>query len=140
MNAWGLEEILSVEFDAINYDFKFNGRQRASYGKGVRGILTSAVSLSIMKHSLTETNPHLGVVVIDSPLKAYADAESTETRETPIETVRERMYKWLSNWTGPGQIVVIENERVPDDLRTKLHVHEFSGKAPSKRRGFYPDE
>ncbi|WP_175751117.1 hypothetical protein [Burkholderia anthina] len=140
VNAWGLGEIVSAEFDAAGYDFKFNGRKRTSYGKGVRGILTTAVVIALMEYSLKEGHPHLGTVVVDSPLKAYADPESNEIRDVPLQTVRERMYGWLSKWAGFGQIFVIENEKVPDNLRGKLPIHEFSGKAPSARRGFYPAE
>ncbi|WP_321808863.1 hypothetical protein [Burkholderia sp. BCC1993] len=138
VNAWGLGEIASVGFDVEGYDFTFNERKRSSYGKGVRGILTTAIVIALMEYSLERGHPHLGMVVVDSPLKAYADPESNEIRDVPLQTVRERMYRWLSKWTGLGQIFVIENEKVPDNLRGKMPIHEFSGKAPSARRGFYP--
>jgi hypothetical protein len=138
LDKWGLPEMGDVVFDDSTYDFKIAGRLRTSFGKGVRGIIGSAISIAIMEHALQEGHPHLGVAVVDSPLKAYADSKSSDDNTVPTKTVLDKMYGWLAKWEGPGQIVIIENGEVPLDLCPALSVTQFYGTAPGGRRGFYP--
>ncbi|MDP1335017.1 hypothetical protein Q6252_28475, partial [Klebsiella pneumoniae] len=85
-------------------DLMIDGRRRLSYGAGKRGIFLSAMFIALMQHALKEGHPHLGTVVLDSPLKAYAQKQSTDTdRDVAIATVNDRFYSWLSRFEGPGQ-------------------------------------
>lgn len=47
-----------------------------------------------MRHALAQGHPHLGAVVLDSPLKAYAQKESPDDndRDIPTGTVNESFY------------------------------------------------
>ncbi|WP_174825356.1 hypothetical protein [Paraburkholderia madseniana] len=78
-----------------------------------------------------------GVVVIDSPLKAYADPDSAEERARPTRTLTDRFYAWLSTWGGPGQIVVAENEKIHAATADVLKPVEFTRRNDSGRAGFY---
>ena len=139
LNEWGFTSIQSVHVDAEVGDLVLDGRRRLSYGAGKRGIFRSAFTIALMKHALEMGFPHLGTVVLDSPLKAYAQKESTDTdRDVPLATVNESFYFWLSKWSGPGQIVVLENEPVAPEVAKALHATKFTDDYFEGRQGFYP--
>lgn len=84
-------------------------------------------------------HPHLGFVVIDSPLKSYADPKSKEQRDIAVSTVTDRFYAWLAKWQGPGQLVILENQEIKDDSKALLKPLEFIGDGDEDGRpGFYP--
>lgn len=137
--AWGFTSIQFVQVDAEACDLVIDGRRRLSYGAGKRGLFRTALTIALMRHALKMGNPHLGAVVLDSPLKAYAQKESTDTdRDVPLVTVKESFYVWLSQWSGPGQIVVLENEPVDSAVAPVLQATEFTDSFAEGRQGFYP--
>lgn len=140
LNDWGFTSIHSVHVDAAACDLLINGRRRLSYGAGKRGLFLTAMTIALMQHALKEGHPHLGVVVLDSPLKAYAQKESTDDtdREIPTATVNESFYAWLSRFEGPGQIIVLENEVVDPVTARSLDAIEFTDDYTRGRQGFYP--
>jgi hypothetical protein len=137
---WGFTSIQSVHVDAASCDLLVDGRRRLSYGAGKRGLFLTAMTIALMQHALKEGHPHLGVVVLDSPLKAYAQKESAEDtdRDIPTATVNASFYGWLSRFKGPGQIIVLENEVVDAVTARALGAIEFTDDYTSGRQGFYP--
>lgn len=115
-----------VALDMAACDLVINNRPRLSYGAGKRGIFLTALTISLMKHALEAGHPHLGLVVVDSPLKAYADPESTEDRALPTDTLTNKFYSWLLTWNGPGQIVFAENEEIQPATAAVLKPVEFT--------------
>ena len=84
LNDWGFTSIQSVYVDPKACDLVIDGRRRLSYGAGNRGLFLSAMTIALMQHALKNGHPHLGVVVLDSPLKAYAQKEAPDNdREIP---------------------------------------------------------
>lgn len=139
LNDWGFTSIQSVYVDPKACDLVIDGRRRLSYGAGKRGLFLSAMTISLMQHALTNGHPHLGVVVLDSPLKAYAQKETMDNdREVPTATVNTSFYAWLSRFKGPGQIVVLENEPVDAVTARALGAIEFTDDYTRGRQGFYP--
>jgi len=140
LNEWGFASIKSVYVDTSACDLVIDGRRRLSYGAGKRGLFLSAMFIALMQHALKEGHPHLGVVVLDSPLKAYAQKESADNmdRDIPMATVNARFYGWLARFKGPGQIIVLENETVDSATARSLHVIEFTDDHTHGRQGFYP--
>jgi hypothetical protein len=137
--AWGFKDIAAVELDLEECDLKINGRPRLSYGAGRRAVSLAAMHIAILQNALLHGRPHIGFLVIDSPLKAYADPSKQEANDLPLATVRDNFYLWLSQWTGPGQIVVLENEDVTNaQVAALLKPIEFTGPNGKDRRGFYP--
>jgi hypothetical protein len=134
---WGFDDVQQVTLDTGECDLVIDDRARLSYGAGKRGIFLTALTIGLMKHALQAGNPHLGVVVIDSPLKAYADPDSAEERVLPTRTLTDRFYAWLSTWGGPGQIVVAENEKIHAATADVLKPVEFTRRNDSGRAGFY---
>ena len=80
------------------------------------------------------------MVVLDSPLKAYAQKESADDtdRDIPTATVNASFYGWLSRFKGPGQIIVLENEVVDAVTAHALDAIEFTDDYTRGRQGFYP--
>lgn len=140
LNDWGFTSIQSVHVDAAACDLLIDGRRRLSYGAGKRGLFLSAMTIALMQHALKEGHPHLGVVVLDSPLKAYAQKESADNadRDIPTATVNASFYGWLSRFKGPGQIIVLENEVVDSATALALDAVEFTDDFTRGRQGFYP--
>lgn len=139
LNDWGFTSIQSVYVDPKACDLVIDGRRRLSYGAGKRGLFLSAMTIALMQHALRSGHPHLGVVVLDSPLKAYAQKETPDNdREIPTATVNTSFYSWLSRFEGPGQIVVLENETVDSVTARALDAIEFTDDYTRGRQGFYP--
>lgn len=138
LNDWGFADVNSVAIDALECDLIINGRARLGFGAGKRALFLTALTIALLRYGLEEGHPHLGVVVIDSPLKAYADPTQAETREVPVCTVTENFYSWLSSWNGPGQIVILENEKISDTTALALQPIQFTGVNGKGRPGFYP--
>lgn len=138
--AWGFATVESVYVDPDTCDLVIDGRKRLSFGAGKRGLFRSALTIALMRHALAQGHPHLGVVVLDSPLKAYAQKESADDidRDIPTATVNERFYSWLAGWTGPGQVIVLENETVGPTVAAALKAIEFTDSHTQGRQGFYP--
>lgn len=140
LNEWGFMSIQSVYVDPDACDLVIDGRRRLSYGAGKRGLFLSAMTIALMQHALKEGHPHLGVVVLDSPLKAYAQKESADNmdRDIPTATVNASFYGWLSRFEGPGQIIVLENEAVDPATARALNAIQFTDDNTLGRQGFYP--
>lgn len=135
LNEWGFEEVESVAFDLELGDIRVNHRARLEYGAGTRSIYLMAFAIAVMQYSLSSGFPHLGTLVIDSPLKAYAD------REGPIGvdpvTVAQKFYSWLADWQGPGQITILENEKIAPDTALRFNAIQFTRRNDVGRAGFY---
>jgi hypothetical protein len=138
LEIWGFTDIENIALDAEECDLVLNDRTRLSFGAGRRALYLSALVIALMEHALEKGHPHLGVVVIDSPLKAYADPDSSEQHAVPVKTVTEKFYSWLAKFSGRGQIVVLENERISTETAKNLLPTEFTGVPGVGRSGFYP--
>jgi hypothetical protein len=138
LELWGFTDIENIALDAEECDLVLNDRTRLSFGAGRRALYLSALVIALMEHALEEGHPHLGVVVIDSPLKAYADPDSDEPHDVPVTTVTDKFYIWLAEFSGRGQVIVLENERISAETAETLRPIEFSGKPGVGRSGFYP--
>ena len=138
LEDWGLTDIKNISLDAGECDLVINDRARLSYGAGLRSLYLASLVIALMEYAVEHEHPHLGVVVLDSPLKPYADPKRTESPNVEPSTVREKFYRWLSDWAGYGQIVVLENEEVPDSLTDALKPIAFTKNPALGRAGFYP--
>jgi len=138
LNDWGLTDINNISLDAGECDLIINDRARLSYGAGLRSLYLASLVIALMEYAVEHQHPHLGVVVLDSPLKPYADPKHTSSTGVPLSTVREKFYSWLSGWAGHGQIVVLENEEVPDSRTDELKPIVFTKNPDVGRAGFYP--
>lgn len=139
LHAWGFTGIQSVLLDAEACDLILDSRARLDFGAGKRAIFLAALTIAVMEHAVGNGYPHLGFVVIDSPLKSYADPKSKEQRDVEVSTVTDRFYAWLAKWEGPGQVIILENQEIKSESSTLLEPLEFVGDGDEDgRQGFYP--
>ncbi|MCD4504503.1 hypothetical protein LQR30_10330 [Chromobacterium piscinae] len=138
LNTWGFNSIDNIALDDAVCDLRIDDRSRLSYGAGIRGLYLSSLVIALMEHALEKGHPHLGIVVLDSPLKTYADPESTEEHEVPPATIIDHFYSWLSTWNGRGQIIVLENEPIKPEIAALLDPITFTRVRGKGRYGFYP--
>ncbi|PJL72307.1 hypothetical protein B9Y75_10220 [Stenotrophomonas maltophilia] len=141
LSEWHVPMVHAVHFDEGHADIFINNRQRVSYGKGKRGIFLTAMVVALMERALELGHPHIGIVAIDSPVVTYKDPKhgSQDPEEALDPSVKDRLYGWLADRKEPGQVIILENEEPPQDIRVRLGHTEFvgSGKAIG-RRGFFP--
>lgn len=91
-----------------------------------------------MELAVQAGNPHIGLVVIDSPVLTYRDPKYGSSGEIISEKVADKFFKWMAKWNGPGQLIVLENEEPePDTLELIPHT-VFVGPTGNGRRRFYP--
>lgn len=138
LNTWGFTAIQNIALGDGSCDLRIDDRSRLSYGAGVRGLYLSSLVVALMEHALEKGHPHLGVVVLDSPLKTYADPDSTEEHEVPPATVIDRFYGWMSTWRGRGQVIVLENEPIKPKTAEALEPITFTRIRGKGRYGLYP--
>ncbi|PZU87728.1 MAG: hypothetical protein DI528_06780 [Shinella sp.] len=137
---WGPEP--RVEFDQTEYDIIVDGQDRRSHGKGVRAVLYAAFAIGLLRYCASNDLPHLGLVVIDSPLTSYKKGKSSANGgDKPVDAGIEAAF-WTSLKTVPPdtQIIVIENKEPPEDIAAAVHYEWFAGEnaLPGQRRGFIP--
>jgi len=138
LESWGLDESRQVGFDESACDLRLLEAPRLSYGKGKRAIFLAAYSIALMERALSDRKPHLGFVVIDSPLLTYRDPKCLSADDAISETVADRFFDWMANWNGPGQLVVLENTEPKAESLTEIPHIIFVGPNIDGRRGFYP--
>lgn len=78
------------------------------------------------------------VVRFKSSSAVFSCPASWSFSDVPLATVNERFYSWLSKWSGPGQIIVLENEAVEPVVAEVLQAIEFTDDYSEGRQGFYP--
>lgn len=138
---WGVPEVKSVYYDESKADLCINNRERISYGKGKRGIFLTAYVIALMEQALKIKSPHLGFVVIDSPVVTYKDPKhgSSDKEEALDIAVKDQFYAWLANRQEDGQVIVLENEEPLNELKGKISFTEFVGVGQiAGRSGFFP--
>jgi hypothetical protein len=139
LETWGLDESQQVSFDEKTCDLRLLESPRISYGKGKRAIFLTAYSIAVMEQALKMNSPHLGFVVIDSPVLTYRDPKHGKaTSDTIAVTVAEKFFSWMTKWRGPGQLVVFENEEPDGNVLNQIPHTLFVGPHSKGRQGFYP--
>lgn len=134
---WGFDKEINVFVDEITMDLKINQRERISYGKGKRAIFLTAYLVAIMQYAIEKNHPHLGFIIVDSPLVTHKDPKIINDFDVIQQSVADNFYIWLSEYDFKGQIIIIENDVPPETVKSKLNYIEFTGRKDHKRFGFY---
>jgi hypothetical protein len=85
--------------------------------------------------------PHLGVVVIDSPLTSYKKGKVGASADAPIDPgMEEAFWKSLKVIKQGVQVIIIENKEPPPDVATIVQYEWFAGEGAraGERVGFIP--
>jgi hypothetical protein len=135
LRAWHFPNLDRVTFSEQDQDVVISGRRRASHGKGVRAITHAAFNLALLKYCLSKSMPHPNIVLIDSPLVVYREPDTDESGFAP--DVKDAFYRSLANDFMESQVIILENEDPPADIREVANVIHFTGSATG-RSGFIP--
>ena len=93
LRAWGFPGAGRVHFDSSAKDSVIDGQRS---GKGVRAITHAAMTIGLMEFCRENDLPHIGSVVIDSPLLAYREPESAENSALTNSDLKVRFYEYLA--------------------------------------------
>ncbi|MBK9967233.1 MAG: hypothetical protein IPP07_21070 [Holophagales bacterium] len=140
LREWHFPETGRVVFSEDSQDLVVGGQPRVSHGKGVRALSCSAFIAGVMRHCLQRGLPHPGLIVLDSPLVAYKDPDSSAGADSTLirqAGVKEAFYRALADGFCLGQVIVLENEAPPSDVADRVSHYHFT-KGASGRYGLFP--
>jgi hypothetical protein len=137
LEAWGVPSVEYPEYDQHALDIRAGNRLRSSRGKGVRSVLHSAFTTTLARYCHINGTPHVGFVVLDSPVVTYRDPieEPVGNDVDMTSTVVDRFYRSMLDF--PGQAVIIENGDPPADVVAECRAYRFVGPGTG-RSGFFP--
>ncbi len=133
LKAWHFPELGRVTFSEKDQDVVINGSRRASHGKGVRAVTHASFVLGLLKYADSNSGPHPGFVVIDSPLVVYRAPDHGESMPTEV---KEAFFRGAAKQFKRWQVVILENVDPPEDL-VAANVVRFT-KSAEGRYGFFP--
>ncbi|MFJ9893541.1 hypothetical protein ACIQPR_09425 [Streptomyces sp. NPDC091280] len=137
LESWKVPAVDFAEYDQYAMDIRAGGRPRASRGKGVRSVLHSAFTTALAQFCLSNSRPHPGFIVLDSPVVTYRDPIEEPIGEDVDLTsnVVDHFYRNMIDF--PGQAVILENGDPPAEVISQASVYRFTGTGPG-RHGFFP--
>ncbi|OOF21951.1 hypothetical protein BZJ19_15370 [Salinivibrio proteolyticus] len=134
LDVWGYPNVESsrVFYSEDSKDFVIAGESRNLAGKGYRSITYAACAISLL-----ELYKGLGFTIIDSPLVTYKKPDVPEGEEIS-EDMASSFYDSLKGLDKSQQLIIIENEDVPEDVSEVVnHIH-FTKSKRKGRYGFIP--
>jgi chaperonin cofactor prefoldin len=137
LQVWDFPGSERVYFDKELKDIVIGGQNRTSRGKGLRAITHAAMTIGLMEFCKDKNLSHPGFVVLDSPLLAYYEPESSEDSLQGSD-LKVRFYNYLADNHSDSQITIIENEHPPDDLKDRITFTHFTKNPELGRYGFFP--
>ena len=132
LDSWRIPGVEDARYDPFSGDLSAGGTARAGHGRGMRALLHAAFSTALARYCLDRKLPHLGFLVLDSPLVTYSQPDFDADSIPP--SVIDHFYR--SFLAFPGQAIVVENAAPPIDVTKSAHVITFSGSG--RRPGFFP--
>ena len=136
LTDWHFPKIERVHFDLKIRDLVINGKNRTSYGKGLRAITHTAFTIGLLEYCRRFNTPHPGFVLVDSPLLSYKAPEGGEDdlRGTDL---KDQFYNYLSKLGDNRQVLVIENTDPPGTIQALPQTVEFTGRQGVGREGLF---
>ncbi|WP_449342206.1 hypothetical protein [Streptomyces aurantiogriseus] len=132
LDSWRIPDVEDAGYDPYGGDVSAGGTTRAGHGRGMRALLHAAFSIALARYCLDRRLPHLGFLVLDSPLVTYKEPDYDADRIPP--NVIDHFYR--SFLAFPGQAIIVENATPPPDVIEGARVITFSGSGD--RPGFFP--
>ena len=138
LREWNYPDVGRTVFSEAEQDLVIGNQLRTSHGKGVRALTCAAFIIGLMRHCFERNHAHPSLVVLDSPLVAYEEADPDEESVRIRQAgVKEAFYRTLAAGGGRGQVIVFENDDPPADLKDSIRWHHFT-KSKIGRYGFFP--
>ncbi|MFM9965547.1 MAG: AAA family ATPase [Planctomycetaceae bacterium] len=138
--AWKYPRLGTVALDSDKCDLVIGGQDRANKGKGYRAVTYAAFTIGLMKYCRSKGIPHPGFVVLDTPLNPFKGPKSASADDKLTNEVKVAFYNYLADDKSGDQVIILENEEPPDELRDRINYYSFSGNLDLGRFGFFPVE
>ncbi|WP_417868077.1 hypothetical protein [Bdellovibrio bacteriovorus] len=143
LKAWGFPGNHDVSFDEKEFDLKIDGKLRTNNGKGVRAITHAAFKIGLLVYCKNKGLPHPGFVILDTPLLTYRDPIqnpkagplSPDEEELASTSLKNEFFKHLISISNLGQIIILENIDIPEEVEKSVNVHKFYGTKGGGRLG-----
>jgi hypothetical protein len=138
LEKWNYEEKPKVIFDSDFkvFDIVISNKGRGSFGKGKRAISYTACLLGFLDYCINENKKFSNLIVLDSPLITFKDAEEDAEKDFDLIGLDESFFNDLSSTPKNSQIIIFENKQPPK--LENLHTIQFSGNRDIGRFGFFP--
>lgn len=131
LEGYKYPNLTDVTYSEKQNDFVISGEDRNLSGKGYRAIIYSSFIVAL--HELTSKKEYsIGVPIIDSPLVTYRKPEN-EDEVTISDDLAMDFYRYITSQNEINQIIIIENEEPPIDIKDKINHIRFS-----RKEGFIP--
>lgn len=132
-------DLTSVSFSESKTDFVISGEDRELPGKGYRAIIYSAFIVALQKYLLLKPFS-IGPVVLDSPLVTYKKPNMSDLSELDLisKDLAMDFYRYIAHNHDSSQIIIIENEEPPEDIKHLHHHIKFTQSPTNGRYGFFP--
>lgn len=75
LDSWRIPDVEGAGYDPYSGDVSAGGTTRAGHGRGMRALLHAAFSIALARYCLDRRLPHLGFLVLDSPLVTYKEPD-----------------------------------------------------------------
>jgi hypothetical protein len=133
LRAWSFPELDRVVFDTDAEDIALSGKARTDNGKGYRAITYAAFMIALLQETERKELPHPGFIILDSPLVTYREPE-----EHIGDGVKFAFYRNLASILGNAQVIILENEEPPEELKDKISFTGFTKNRTTGRYGLFP--
>jgi hypothetical protein len=133
LKVWSFPELDRVVYDTRAEDIVVSGKARKDNGKGYRAITYAAFMIGILLETRRKNLAHPGFVLMDSPLVTYREPD-----EHIGAGVKNAFYRNLATNLGSAQVIVLENEEPPEELKTSIAYTAFTKNRDLGRYGLFP--
>lgn len=137
LTEWHFPNSDRVYFDMKIKDLVIGGKNRTSFGKGLRAITQAAFSISLLRYCKKHDGKHPGFVTLDSPLLSYKAPDDLED-DLSSSGLKERFYHDLQTSDDDRQYIIIENVPPTPDVASSSQTIEFTGSSSVGRFGLFP--
>ncbi|WP_233899315.1 AAA family ATPase [Tenacibaculum piscium] len=131
LKGYNYPKLTDVSYSEDKNDFVISGEDRNLSGKGVRAIIYSAFILGLQELILKKEYS-IGVPIIDSPLVSYKKSENIGAERISDDLAMD-FYRYICNQSDLEQIIVIENEVPPLDIKGNINHIKYT-----RENGFIP--
>ncbi len=140
LKMWDFPELKAVSFSETYNDIVIGDKDRKAFGKGYRAITRSALNISLMKYCLEKNLPHLGFIVLDSPVLTFRgiDKKLENGNDVISDELKNNFYINLASTDKDSQIIIIENKEPPLSIIDKIRYIHFTKIKGQGRYGFIP--
>lgn len=123
----------AVSYSEENFDIVISGKDRGVFGKGYRAILYATFIVAL--HELVDDSEYsIGIPILDSPLVTYKETDK-DSDGISIDLAM-NFYRYLATKSKIDQILIIENDPPPDDIKNEIHFIKFTKLNNFGRYGF----